>query len=271
MSVREGVVIPGFSRRIYENNPIAEATCEFRFSSPSDGWLFFPYRLQEKLTDLFPSEATTDSQAFPPAVNGVPGMSGSPVQVLVGMGNPNRIKIASEDGKSMLIAAPHSLAISVLEPYSGWEYFSEAIKRLLAAFAELTNGDFSVERVGLRYINRVNAPVDNVSEFFSLKPLSFDGLDVTPNTFVSRSELKFSEIGGRVLIATFAKGLEVSFGESVILDLDVVAQSLSDVKTPEKAFDVVLELRDVEKRAFEAAITERTRLELFGGYTEEDD
>lgn len=265
-----GSVIAQVPRRIYAKNPIVEALCEFRFSAPTEGWIFVPYRLHEKLADLFPSEPTTDAPAFAPTVGGVLGQAIPSVQVVVGIGGSGRIKMASADGKSTLIASSQSLAVNMLDPYSGWERFSETLKRVLAAFTELTNGEFSIERIGLRYINRVSTPVKKVSDYFSLSPLSFDGLDLVPATFVSRSELKFSEDGARVLIATFAKGVEASVGDSVILDLDVVAQGLTDVNDSRKAFDIVLELRDVEKRAFESAITEKARLDLFGGYVEEN-
>lgn len=259
---------PTAKRRIYKIDPIVEALCQFTFSLPTEGWISVPFRLQEKLKSQFPSEPVGEGQpVFPPGGNFSQNQAG--IQFVVGMGVPGRIRFKSADEKSVLLVSQGVISVGSLQPYSGWETFERQICDVLNAFSELSDGNFALERIGLRYINRVGAPIEDISEFFEVRPLSFGQLDLKPKQFISRSELGFADDPGKVLIATFAKGVDPSSENSVILDLDVVAQGLEGISTVQQVMSKVVELRAIEKSAFEAAITERSRQELFGGYVEE--
>lgn len=260
-------------RRVYNSDPILEAVCEVRFSVPTEGWAVLPGQLFERLRDRYPAEPTYETFPPLPVPAPPPGPSGAPggLQVLLGPVGSGRVRLASSDGNSQLLVGPGVLGISVMKPYPGWPVFRANIEAALRAFAEVTNDQFSVQRIGLRYINRVETTLDGLN-FFNVRPLSFGTMPLHNETLISRSELMFTDVADRLLVATFGltSPLEHSEG-SLVLDLDVIAQNLSEVDTTEAALALIQELRTLEREAFEATITEDARREIFGGYEELSD
>jgi uncharacterized protein (TIGR04255 family) len=229
----------------------------------------------DRLNHRYSAEPIQEGQPMPvpgnPLAGPVPGLQ---MQMVFGIGVPGRVRLSSPDQKSLLLISPNAISVSVLDPYPGWELFSQSIKEALDAFSSIATGPISVERIGLRYINRVDSSVTSLADFFNLKPLSFGELSLVPKNFVSRSELLVHGQSDRLVIATFstassqATGTTVDSLPGIILDLDVVAQNLDEGTGLDQGWELVKELRDIEKQAFEAAITDTARDELFGGFEE---
>ena len=257
------------ARKIYAKDPIHEALCEFHFSQPSDGWIAMPFKIQERLRSQYPNDPISDVQAMPVPMSVGPQMIGAPITL--GMPNSGRLRFVGEDNRNLLLVSQGLIGVSAVAPYAGWPVLKERVEEALRAVSEVCKDKFSISRIGVRYINRVVAPVESVGDFFELTPLSFGEVDVTTKSFVSRSEMRVGDDDNRVLIAMFATAFDASGSKSVILDLDAIAQNLGDVVTVEQAMDLVEELRVFERQAFESAIKESARIELFGGYSEEND
>jgi uncharacterized protein (TIGR04255 family) len=218
--------------------------------------------LYQKLGDRYPTEPVADSPAFfPPSVPGL--------QLLVGSGVPGRVRLSTKDGLGFLFIVQPAISINCLRPYPGWETFLERITEALVAFSEI-HPQFEIERIGLRYINRLDASMENLPEYFDVRPLNFSAMNLNLANFVCRSEMLFEGDPKRLLIATFGSVRPVVGAEQApplfTLDLDTIGQSLEGITSVEAALNVVNDLRLIEKRAFEAAITEKARTELFGGY-----
>jgi uncharacterized protein (TIGR04255 family) len=187
----------------------------------------------------------------------------------IGGGIPGRSRLASQDGTSLLLVAPGAITISDLRPYSGWEIFSRRIGEALTAFAELIDTGFSIERIGLRYINHVLAPSPNLSEYFNVEPLSFRDAPVTLKSFISRSEQIYNDDPRRLIIATFGT-IPAEYGSgAVVLDLDVIGQDLEGIESVDSAIALAEEMHRIEKLIFESAITDKARDEVFGGFEED--
>src|SRR5579871_3945445 len=97
-------------RRVYEHDPIQEALCELRFRAPTTGWAILPGQLFNQLSDLYPSDPTTDlpfggvtPQLTPQAL--------ASVQVQMSPGLPGRVRLHDPDAARGLFVTPGVLTV----------------------------------------------------------------------------------------------------------------------------------------------------------------
>ncbi len=264
---------PDILRRVYRNDPIQEAVCEIRFRLPEEGWAVLPGQMFDRLRREYPAEPTQEGL---PAILPPPQEASSSMplgmQVVIGQGLPGRVRLSDPTGSRLLLISPRLLGINSLRPYDGWEQFSGRVRQAMAVLSEVVSA-FDVERIGLRYINRLTVPSTQLDKYFDVRPLSFGDLPLVNNNFLCRSELSIRDQPNRLLIGTFGSGIsdpsEVdasSDSRPFVLDLDALAQNLEGVSTVNAVMDVLTELRSIERAAFESAITETARTDIFGGY-----
>jgi uncharacterized protein (TIGR04255 family) len=152
----------------------------------------------------------------------------------------------------------------------GWDDFSERIRRVLGAVNDVFEATFDIERIGLRYINNLDLPEDAVTEldrYFNVSPLQLTGLPLNTSAFLARSEFDVEgHQSGRRLFATFGTLHSPSGRQVLLLDIDAIAMELTDIQSEESAAEVIGELRTLEKAAFEGAVTDYTKTEVFGGW-----
>ena len=252
-------------RRIYRVDPIQEALCEVRFRRPTKGWPLIPGQLFEHLRAEFPSEPEHEGRQRALRF-GAP--EGPKAEIMLSQGSPG-VRLQSEDGLRRLRISEGALSVHVLAPYPQWPAFSELIRSVLAAFELVASDEVDVERVGLRYINRVVGPkhASEISEYFAVAPLSFPGIEVQLENFLGRTEHQVGDDPNRKLIATFASTQGDDGEPAFVLDLDVIAHGLSGAVNTSVVMDVVEELRATEREVFEASIKDSART-AFGGYEE---
>jgi uncharacterized protein (TIGR04255 family) len=82
-----------------------------------------------------------------------------------------RISYSTVDGRSFVQVGPRAVSIHRLRPYERWESFCEQIKGVYAQLLGIV-GPTPFERVGLRYINRLDIPGPeiNLDEYLMFKP-----------------------------------------------------------------------------------------------------
>lgn len=257
-------------RRIYNNDPIQEAVCEFRFRAPAEGWPLLPGQLFDRLGEDYPAEPSQDGlmppMAMPPQAGAI-GLPGLGFQIAIGSAMPGRIRLRTEDNSRSILIGPGAFSIHAGRPYPLWETFSERIRTALVAFSQI-HQTFDIERIGLRYINRIEAAgtASDLQGYFEVQALQFPGISLTLTNFIGRSEQYLNGDKNRVVIATFASAPAEEGTCAFILDLDIAAQQLEGITSTDPALAIVEDLRSVEKSVFEASLTEKARQELFGGY-----
>lgn len=248
-------------RRLYADDPIQEAVCEFLFVGPAEGWgPTLPGQMFERLRSQYPA---TPAQQQPVIQAGLSASSVSEAELSF-MPVAGPVRLATEDGTRGVQVGPSVLRVDCRRPYPGWESFRESIEGALTTLISILPGQMSIGRMGLRYINQVGLPHGaDTDDYFAVYPVYLADMDLTLGGFISRSELVVSNDPNRLLIATFASGAHEVDKSSVILDLDAIRQNMEDVTSVGSAMAIVDELRDIERTAFESAITDQTR-KLFG-------
>lgn len=248
--------------RRYKNPPIEEALCEFRFKSGQDWDFTIPGKLQVQLKEDY-SGKPRDQKALE---IGLDMQAGNPANLRYNEGLA-RVQLMSEDGKRIVGVGPNTLSVHMLKPYqsldserSGWEDFKSRISTALDAYWDVTKPD-GICRIGIRYINKITIPEKNpnIKEYLKSALPKIDGLPEKSTKFVSRIEYTYSDEMYLVVLQGLAGSHENHV--EVLLDLDMVSDTSESINR-DKALALTDKLRDYERKAFEAIITDKTR-ELF--------
>jgi uncharacterized protein (TIGR04255 family) len=253
------------TRKVYKNDPILEAICELRFRQPQGVWPLMPGQLYERLKTHFPAPPSQmPLTAFAPP-DAPPGL-----QVVMGQGIPGQVRLSNNEDNSVLIIGDGLLVISSARPYLKWEKFSAKIGEVLNALYDISDGVFDIERIGVRYVNRMDVPMDSLGRYFDIQPLHISMDSLSPRTFIARSELTVDGDDNRLVIATFASVMAEDKPSGFILDIDCIAQNQSDLTTINRTVGEIEALHRLEKEIFEASVKDDARIELFGGFEEGD-
>ena len=251
------------NRRRYRNPPIEEALCEFHFRPGPEWDLTVPGKLHLRLGSEYmgkPQEQKsieTDIQVKngqPPSVQHRERLA--------------RVRLLTEDGKRIVSVGRDVMSVHMLRPYQGatlqepggWDEFRPRISAALNAYWAVARPT-AVSRIGIRYINKIVIPHRSVrlEDYLRSSLPQVSGLSQQIGGFLIRVEYTYPEDVRLVL----TQGLTEAPTDhvAVMLDLDVIWKGTEPVLQGD-AMQKVTELRDLERIAFEALITDQAR-ELF--------
>jgi uncharacterized protein (TIGR04255 family) len=231
----------------YTTPPIVEAVCEFRFepSFPWDGTI--PGMIYPLLKDPFVKRQQGNALSFQRR-----GDEGH-IQTV------SRVKFLREDERAFIQVGENLLAVNYLKPYPSWEEIFPIIERTFKAYREVAQPT-SLQRIGLRYINKIHFPTDVLepADYFEFYPYIGKKLPqdyINFGTFIhspyedDRDVLKLELVG--------SPGEEDEIYQ-MILDLDYGLVDAKRVALDDAMAWVETAHRNLED-AFEAAITDTLR------------
>jgi len=175
-------------------------------------------------------------------------------------------RFRSADGLYVYQARTNGFGLSRLAPYQNWAAFRSEARRLWSKYREATK-PISLQRLGLRYINRIEIPlpVDDFADYFltgpQLSPHLPQGLSsYLLNLTVPVDGLITATITQAILNPEAVPALKRD-ALPMLLDIDV-SQTLA-LPTDENAlWECFEQLRKVKNHVFESCITDKAR-ELF--------
>lgn len=245
--------------RRYNNPPIEEAICEFRFEPSQDWDPTIPGKLHVELADEY-SGKPQEQRAI--------GMewNAQERQLRYNEGLA-KVQLATADGTRKIGVGPDVLSVHMLRPYhspclsdtSGWGEFFPRIERALESHWKVVQ-PAGVRRVGVRYINKILIPQRTalIGEYLACVLQQVTGLPTNPNSLFSRAEYTYGD--GIRLILTQGS-IETSEDLGYLLDIDVIWES-GEAVTRDVALEEARNLRKRERDIFESVITDKAR-ELF--------
>ena len=248
-------------RRRYRNPPIEEALCEFRFK-PSREWdLTIPGKLHTKLGSDYtgkPRQQRVVDVGFE--------MKHGDVSGLRNRDELARVQLVTENERRIVGVGPDVLSVHMLRPYQdvtdplhgGWQEFRSRIENALNAYWTVANPE-GINRIGIRYINKIVFDRTRVPLGDYLKCIlpTVPGLPQTVNGFVSRSEFSYDD--GVRLILSQGTTLDPANAFAFVIDLDVIWGSV-ELLSAKSSMIHLDDLRDRERVAFEAIITDEARI-----------
>jgi uncharacterized protein (TIGR04255 family) len=239
--------------RQYDAPPIAEVLCEFYFS-PGQPWDWtIPGLLYDKVKGDFPKksqqnvlqvELRAEREEITQNIKG--GMA--------------RMQFLRADEHALMQVGPDLLVINHLRPYSGWANFKVDIKRCLATYCDIVQPQ-GIQRIGLRYINKIEFPYSSVEidDYLLTAPRIPNEIPQVFSSWAQRVEVPYDRLGGSLVLQTGS--LKESQDANTVFLLDLNFQShgeeLFDTDT---ALEWVEQAHDNLEAAFEASITPKARV-----------
>lgn len=244
------------TRRVYRNPPIEEALCEFRFASSEEWDPTLSVKFHEKVKKTYsgkPQERTS-IEARVSTSNEAPRPSVEIKQEL------DRIQYPNENGTESVGVGRDVLSVHVLRPYLGWEIFSQRIESALSAYIETAHPK-GITRLGLRYINKLEIPVEGpieLKDYFSAAPSLPEKLPTNMSNFLTRIESIYQDAPIQ-LILTFGTTTAPKDRYGFLLDLDMICVWPNEPLPCKQIMEVVRDVREKERDAFEAFIEDAAR------------
>ena len=200
--------------RRYKHPPIVEAVCDFRFD-PSAPWdVAVPGLVYEKIQDDgFPKRTPISDVQF--------GLKQTNAGVEQEVKTVPRIRFSREDGKAFVQVGPHQLTVHHLKPYPSWAEFQPLITKGFEAYWQAgTPG--GIQRIGLRYINRIEIPGERVElkEYFEFYPFVGTKLPQDYGSFIVGIEAPFQAKRDILRLQLSSVKSSVPDKIAVLLDLD---------------------------------------------------
>jgi len=161
----------------YNNPPIIEAVCEFKFAEDTNWDMTIPGILFGEIREEFPHK----EQHLIQEINVLTKSAPAKTQI-------RKIELARflNDNRTTLIQiGPRILSINQLKPYNTWSNFKSYIEyafNKLNQTIELT----AIQRIGLRYVNKIEIPVKGIdlANYFEFRPSFGGNLQRNYNSFI---------------------------------------------------------------------------------------
>lgn len=235
---------------IYSAAPIVEAVLRIDFSNRLNDLKYKKYvRRMKKEYDhhvaVLNREATIDLQ------NGATIIEDKDISE----------RYTSGDQTDIMVVQPKFLSWSRLAPYLGWDSFATRFDRDLDLFTTIF-GHTKVDRIGVRYINRIDVPSEN--DMFRFEDYLTINIGIPTEWEVIqnygwRFERLFPESGLRAIVQSAIMPAELPGCGAVLLDVDVatsgeIFSKLGDMK------NTMVALRELKNKIFETAITDKARI-----------
>lgn len=235
----------------YINDPIVEAVSEFRLPKDCSWDLTVPGLIYEKIGDIFYNKEQRITQ------NVEITQSDKVIQQQVT--SQELAQFLNDNKKIFVQVGTRLITINCLAPYPSWEKYMPHIINVFKALNETVKID-KLERIGLRYINKININMKSVDldHFFEFRP--FLGEKLPQNLANFRLETVFRYCDQRdscrvVMANTVAEDLEST---SFILDLDYFLSKPRTVNSDD-AIDWVENAHGKVETIFEGCLTQPLR------------
>lgn len=242
----------------YNNPPIVEVVCEFRFTSNPSWDAAVPGLIYAQLSTDYPKRKRL--RAFESQVN--PAQGGFQQQVQMA----DRVQFFREDEKAFIQIGTDFLAINHLAPYLSWEEFRPIVRQGFKAYQDIAKPTGLI-RVGLRYINVIELAGEKISlkDYFKFHP-EFGRVIPEVAEFIMGAVSPF-ENGRDALRLQMTNADEVNANEvkahvlHILLDMDYFLAQPQSVPI-ENALDWVDSAHDHILATFETCLTDNLR-EIF--------
>lgn len=240
----------------YSRPPITEAVVQFRVNNQID------LNVLKKIADKLKRKGYPNQKPISKNdINFVQNASDLDVTVRHSPG----YHMSSDDEADIVILEPDSLLISRLAPYPGWDSFYERVKSVWKLWKSADKTQ-NISRVGIRYINRIDIPINeseviNIEDYLNFYPKDCTFIDVPMSNYLIQITKKTSNPLWSTIITSTQHQPVLTATLSLLLDIDVSRTEeipLNDAGL----LSMLAEARDIKNEIFSQCITQKTE-ELF--------
>lgn len=236
--------------RKYKNPPIIEAICEFQLTQDTQWDLTVPGLLYEKVKGSYPHREQRMVQEVE--------LTQEPQGLQQRIRTSERILLFAPDRKTLIQLGPRLLVVNVLKPYPTWQGFKPRIEEAWNSLQEVVEVR-GLERIGLRYINRIEFPTQDtkLEDYFEFYPFIGERLPQRTASFILICEFSFNGDRDRCRVQLIPAVAEEG-KSSVILDIDYFLAHSCGVEVS-AAMSWVEESHNRVEEIFEGCIADKLR------------
>lgn len=237
--------------KIYQNPPLIEALCEFRFQDGNEWDLTLPGLFYNEIKNRFPMKREQSNMQVEMDTTDLRHSTNVRGNIIP------TVQFYNTDETCLIQLSPGILSINHLQPYSNWQHFKKLIFGTLSTYMAVAK-PANFARIGLRYINRVDiSSKDSIYDYFSFKPCLPTLITQEITSLLQRVELPFHAQNGQLVLILAS----VPDDDSYILDLDFVTLDISSLSF-ENTQNWVESAHNQIENVFEASITDVLRAKM---------
>jgi uncharacterized protein (TIGR04255 family) len=236
----------------YARAPITEAVIELRFATT------FPQAIVEDA-----GRRLRDNYFYLDAENVVQFKLEPAIQKAEPSSSWLGVKLSSLDRTDTIFFRQNTFICSRLAPYTGWEdFFARAVQAW--EIWRKSAGRTTFTRIGVRYVNRIDIPVENpetlvkLEDYLNVFPKSPDDLGAPLSAYAMQVVRPLGEDDCTLALTTATVPSPLIGFASIALDLDVFRDANLPLRDDEM-WDLLTRIRRHKNRVFESCITGRTR------------
>jgi hypothetical protein len=241
----------------YQNPPIIEALCEFRFSKDTKWDPTIPGILYENVKTQYPLKESRIDQQFE-----IKKDKNGNLQQNLKIGGQKAIFLA-ENRQSLIQIGQRILSINCLKPYPGWDTFKERIEFAYKTINDLTKIQ-EIDRISLVYVDKIEIPgtIVEMEKYFKFYPFLSPELPQTHNAFMVGCDFPYKNNRDICKLQLNTAISEKKDSCAFLLTTEYFLAKKGSI-TPEKALQWVDESHTTVKGLFKGCITEKLE-DLFG-------
>ena len=239
----------------YVHPPIVEAVCEFRITSESKWDLTIPGLVYEKVRKEFPKKEQRLIRRI--EATQIPKENKQRVST------EERILFLTNNRKMFIQMGSRLLAVNCLKPYPTWNGFKPEIENAFGALCGIVDIK-GLQRIGLRYINRIEIPgtLVNLDDYFAFRPFIGRNLPQVLENFIVGSVFPSSDEQDACKVQLTNATCEKPGHSAFLLDLDYFLSQPQPLPA-NKASEWIETAHHQIENIFEGCITDRLR-KIFG-------
>lgn len=250
-----------FPRRQYQNPPIVEAIATVWFTAPMEWNLATPGLLFSALRDTYPAPPQSRN-VMEAQLAAEPDSDSANLQVRTG---PQMVMFSNQDQSRKLMIGQAQISSHGLPPYEGWESLESRLIDAFDSIAEL-RPENSISRLGVRYINRVGIPGQEIrpDDYLTMginTPAGFPGV---VSAFLSRYEATYPDRESGIAFTWASTEADANMS-AFMLDLDLSWTPPAPIDRGELG-QRLRALKEKETVAFESLLKDSMR-EVFNEVT----
>ena len=240
-------------RQIYERAPILETIIEIRVSPSAPADLDSLRAVRTGDENRYPEELAVMESAVGVEVTGlVASMTSAPTKQ-TGYQWQNRA------GAEIFRASSTQLSYHKLRPYTRWELCRDEARRLWEKYQRIVRPQ-TVERLGLRYINRLDLPPSgDLNDYLLTTPQIAPGIHQELSSYMMTLTLPQPDLPNTTITLRQAT-VEAPSPDvaSVVFDIDV-SRTMPTSPASDQIWSAFERLHERQNQIFELCITDRTR------------
>ena len=172
-------------------------------------------------------------------------------------------RFSSADMTELVILSESSFAVSQLAPYPGWEKFIARLVRDWRTW-QRAMGFRDVQRIGVRYINRIDLPIEgpllNYADYLNVYPHFPNTLGPT-SAYAVQAHIPLPEMKCTLSLNTAIVQSPLPDFLSIVFDQDI-GRDVQPPQYEEEIVQLLQEIHDKKNEVFEESITTKAR-EIF--------